>query len=121
MECHLNANFRAYFSHEHNKVDLFEAMNKGSLILVNTAKELLKQEGCELMGRFFIALILQAAQERASIPEDRRRPTFVYVDEAHDYFDENIEMLLTTARKYKVGLILSHQTLVQFDMNLREI
>src|SRR3954468_2336301 len=34
------------FSHAHNKVNLLDAMNRGSLILINTSKELLKQEGC---------------------------------------------------------------------------
>jgi hypothetical protein len=81
------------FANERNKLDLFETMNRGSIILINTAKDLLKQEGCEILGRFFIALICQAAQERASIPADRRRSTFVYIDEAHDYFDESIENL----------------------------
>jgi hypothetical protein len=37
-----------------NKVDLFDAMNRGSIILINTAKDLLKQQGCEILGRFFI-------------------------------------------------------------------
>lgn len=64
-------------------------MNKGSIILINTAKDLLKQEGCEILGRFFIALISEAVQERASIAEDQRLPTFVYIDEAQDYFDES--------------------------------
>jgi hypothetical protein len=101
-----------------NKVDLFEAMNNGSIILINTAKDLLKQEGCEILGRFFIALISQAVQERASIPEDRRPPTFVYIDEAQDYFDESIEHLLNQARKYKVGLVIAHQNLDQFSQKL---
>ena len=57
-------------------------------MLINTAKDLLKQDGCELFGRFFISLLAQAAQERSAIPEDRRRSTFVYIDEAQDYFDE---------------------------------
>jgi hypothetical protein len=107
------------FSAEKNRVDIFEAMNRGSIILINTAKDLLKQDGCQILGRFFIALICQAAQERASIPEDRRRATFVYIDEAHDYFDESMENLLNQARKYKVGLILAHQNLDQFDEKLR--
>src|SRR6476620_10900874 len=67
-----NSVLERMFAHERNKLDLFEAMNRGSLILINTAKDLLKQEGCEILGRFFIALIAQAAQERASIAEDRR-------------------------------------------------
>src|SRR5512143_2811680 len=107
------------FTNEHNKLDLFAAMNRGSLILINTAKDLLKQEGCEILGRFFIALITQAAQERAAIPEDRRRSTFVYIDEAQDYFDESIQSLFNQARKYKVGLIIAHQNLDQFDQKLR--
>ena len=79
----------------------------------------MKQEGCEILGRFFIALIAQAAQERAAIPDDRRRTTFVYIDEAQDYFDESVEQLLNQARKYKVGLIIAHQNLDQFDQRLR--
>jgi hypothetical protein len=107
------------FSHTKNAVDLFAALNRGSLILINTAKDLLKQDGCELFGRFFIALLVQAVQERAAIPEDKRRSTFVYIDEAQDYFDEGIENLLNQARKYKVGLILAHQNLGQFDLRLQ--
>src|SRR4051812_9058114 len=107
------------FSNERNKLDLFDAMNRGSLILINTAKDLLKQDGCEILGRFFIALICQAAQERASIPSDHRRSTFLYIDEAQDYFDESIEQLLNQARKYKVGIILAHQNLDQFEPRLR--
>ena len=107
------------FSNEKNRLDLFDAMNRGGLILINTAKDLLKQDGCEILGRFFIALISQAAQERAAIPDDRRRSTFVYIDEAQDYFDESIESLFNQARKYKVGLVIAHQNLDQFDQKLR--
>jgi hypothetical protein len=107
------------FAHEKNRLDLFESMNRGGLILINTAKDLLKQDGCEIFGRFFIALISQAAQERAAIPEDRRRSTFVYIDEAQDYFDEGIGTLFNQARKYKIGLIIAHQNLDQFDQKLR--
>jgi hypothetical protein len=94
-------------------------MNRGSLILVHTAKDLLKQDGCEILGRFFIALIAQTAQERAAIPLAERTPTFVYIDEAHDYFDEKMETLLEQARKFQVGLILAHQHLAQFERKLQ--
>jgi hypothetical protein len=107
------------FSQPRNRVNLFEAMNRGSLILVNTAKDLLKQEGTAIMGRFFIAMIAHAAQERTSIPEAHRRATFVYIDEAQDYFDSSIEGLLNQARKYKVGLVLAHQNLGQLERGLQ--
>jgi hypothetical protein len=114
-----NSVLERMFANPQNKLDLFNAMNNGSLILINTAKDLLKQEGCEILGRFFIALVCQAAQERASIPENKRQNTFLYIDEAHDYFDQSMENLLNQARKYKVGLVLAHQNLDQFPSKLR--
>ena len=108
------------FSNKRNAVDLFAALNRGSLVLINTAKDLLRQDGCELFGRFFIALLGQAVQERSAIPEGKRRSTFVYIDEAQDYFDEAIENLLNQARKYRVGLVLAHQNLGQFEGRLAE-
>src|SRR5438477_6214017 len=107
------------FGHPRNKIDLFEAMNTGKIVLINTAKDLLKSDGCRLFGRFFIALIAQAALQRAAIPEERRRATFVYVDEAHEYFDDTIDELLNQARKFKVGLVLAHQNLEQLSERLR--
>ena len=109
------------FTAQKNSINFFEAMNKGSLILIYTAKGILKQEGCQLLGRFCLALIAQAAQERALIPEEKRRATFVYIDEAHEYFDESIEQMLIGVRKYKVGLIIAHQSLSQLEARLREI
>jgi hypothetical protein len=108
------------FSHPRSKLDLQAEMNAGKVILINTAKDLLKASGTEIFGRFFVALIAQAAQERAVLHERDRMPTFVYVDEASEYFDRNVETILAQARKYKVGMILAHQYLNQLDPKLRE-
>jgi len=37
----------------------------------------------------------------------------VYIDEASDYFDQNIGIILSQARKYRVGMTLAHQYLGQ--------
>ena len=111
--------FERMFTQPKNKLDLFEAMNEGKIILVNTAKDLLKREGSQLLGRFFIAMITQAALERSTVPEHRRNSAFVYVDEAQEYFDDSIETILNQARKYRVGLTLAHQTLDQLSPRLR--
>jgi len=111
--------FERLFTQPKNKLDLFEAMNEGKIILVNTAKDLLKREGSQLLGRFFIAMITQAALERSTVPEYRRNAAYVYVDEAQEYFDDNIETILNQARKYHVGLTLAHQTLDQLSPRLR--
>ncbi|MCR4332135.1 MAG: hypothetical protein NUV34_05445, partial [Sulfuricaulis sp.] len=92
-----NQTFERMFSHPRSKLDLFAEMNAGKIILINTAKDLLKESGTEIFGRFFIAMIAQAAQERAVLPEHKRLPTFVYIDEAADYFDRNIFFPSATA------------------------
>ena len=111
--------FERMFAQPSNKLDLFDALNAGSIILINTAKDLLKDEGSQLFGRFFIALIKQAALERSTIPEAERTPAFVYVDEAQEYFDDRIETILTQGRKYRVAFTAAHQTLDQLSPRLR--
>lgn len=115
-----NQTFERMFSHPRSKLDLFMEMNAGKIILINTAKDLLKEQGTEIFGRFFIAMIAQAAQERATLPAHKRIPTFVYIDEAQDYFDRNIGLILAQARKYNVGMVLAHQYLGQLEPKLQE-
>lgn len=115
-----NQTFERMFSRPESKFDMFTEMNAGKLILINTAKSLLKEQGTEIFGRFFIALIAQAAQERATLPDWERLPVMVYVDEAQDYFDQNIGIILSQARKYRVGMVMAHQYLGQLSGGLQE-
>lgn len=114
-----NPTFERMLTAPKNRVDMFDALNSGKIVLVNTAKDFLKAERSSFLGRFFIALTLQAALERAALPEGRRRPAFLYIDEAADYFDSNIDDLLTQARKYNLGVVFSHQYLDQLAPGLR--
>lgn len=115
-----NRTFERMFSHPVSKLDLFSEMNAGKVILINTAKDLLKQTGSEIFGRFFLALIAQAAQERAILSATERKPTFVYVDECAEYLDQNVFLILETARKQCVGITLAHQYIGQLSSRLQE-
>lgn len=115
-----NQTFERMFSDPASKLDMFAELNAGKLILINTAKSLLKDNGTEIFGRFFIALIAQAAQERATIPQRDRTPALIYIDEAQDYFDPTIGVILSQARKYRVGMVLAHQYLGQLTSGLPE-
>lgn len=111
--------FERMFAQKANKLDMFEALQSGKIILVSTAKDMLKSDGSSLLGRFFIGMLAQATLERSTLTPEQRTPTFVYVDEAQEYFDDSIETLLNQARKYKVGITLAHQTLDQLSPRLR--
>jgi hypothetical protein len=101
-----------------NKIDFFEEMQRGSCILVNTSEALLK-DGSVLFGRYIIARVMGAAFERASLPDNARRPTFLIVDEAAPYFDDQFEKLLTRVRQFKLGTVIAFQHLEQASEKLR--
>ena len=113
-----NPTLARLFTSPKTKIDLFTVLNEGGIVLVDTAKDFLKGASAHL-GRIFISLTLQAILERAVIPEQKRRPTFLIVDEAASYFDSNIDDFLTEARKYKCGCVFAHQFLDQASSSLR--
>jgi len=115
-----NQTFERMFTNPESKFDMFSELNAGKLILINTSKSLLKEQGTEIFGRFFIALIAQAAQERAVLRAQDRLPAMIYIDEAQDYFDANIGVILSQARKYRVGMVMAHQYLGQLSSGLSE-
>jgi hypothetical protein len=72
-----NKAFLRMFSSPRSKIDLFTEINTpGKVILINAEKGLLKEAGTELFGRFFLALINQAAAQRSTIPRDQRLPCY---------------------------------------------
>jgi hypothetical protein len=113
-----NPTLARLFTSPRTKIDLFTALNSNAIILVDTAKDFLKGSSSHF-GRIFISLVLQAILERAAIPEHKRKPAFLIVDEAAAYFDSNMDDLLTEARKYKLGCVFAHQFLDQCTSSLR--
>lgn len=109
--------FDRMFSAPRNKLDMFEAIQQGRIILVNTSKALLKTDASALFGRYMIALAMKAAFERVAVTN--RNPAFLIVDEAAEYFDENLEALLSQARKFNMGVLFAHQHLDQLSPALR--
>jgi hypothetical protein len=69
------------FSSPKTKLNLFDAMSGGNVILINAPKSLLQEDGVEIFTRFFLANILLAAEKRQLLPQAARLPTFLYIDE----------------------------------------
>jgi len=113
-----NPTMARLFTSPETKIDLFSEFNRGSVILVDTAKDFLKGSSASF-GKLFISLTLQAVLERSAIPAAQRKATFLIVDEAASYFDSNIDDLLTEARKYRCGCLFAHQYLDQASGSLR--
>lgn len=107
-----NTTISRLFTSPVNRLDIGKEMDRGKIILINTDISLLGERGTAFLGRFFISQISQATLNRLNVPENRRRPVFVYIDECGDYLeteDSKVKILLDKARKFKVGMTLSHQ------------
>lgn len=105
------------FAAPKSKLDFFTEMGAAKVILINVPQSLLQEDGVEIVGRFFISMILLAAHKRQLLPKERRLPCFVYLDECQDFIkrDPKIPVILDQARKLNVGLVLAHQRLQQLE------
>ena len=112
-----NQTLARMFSARKSKFDFFTEMGKAKVILFNVSQSMLQQTGVELVGRFFISMVLLAAHRRQTLPERDRLPCFVYIDECQNFIkrDTKIPDILDQARKLRVGLILAHQRLEQLE------
>jgi hypothetical protein len=110
-----NPVIRTMFSAVQTKLDIGKEMDDGKIILINNSKSILTDEGAEFFGRFFLALIVRAAQQRAGRPAAEKKPCYVYVDECQTVIakDTRIPTLLDECRSQKIALILSHQRSAQ--------
>lgn len=105
------------FSAPKSKLDFFKEMGAGKVILINVPQSLLQEDGVEIVGRFFISMILLAAHKRQLLPKHQRLPCYVYIDECQDFIrrDPKIPVILDQARKLNVALVLAHQRLQQLQ------
>lgn len=108
---------KGMFRSPSTKVDMTKLMDTPSLIIIDNSVAKLTQTGSELFGRFFIALILAAAQQRAGRSAADKLPVFVYLDEAQTVIhnDPKIATILQTCRSQKIAMTFAHQQIQQID------
>ena len=89
---------------------MFDHLQKGRIVLISSPKSILGTEGSQLFSRYMVALTLQAAFERITIPRHQWHPALLVIDEAQDVVDEvKTQDLLQQAREFKLGVTIAHQ------------
>ncbi len=68
-----------------------------------------------------MAKIQIAAFSRSDIPQSQRVPFYLYIDEFQNFATESFAVILSEARKYRLSLIMAHQTLAQISAELRSL
>ena len=82
---------------------------------MNLAKGETGEINSKLLGLIIVSKIQMAALGRQKFDKKDRSDFFFYIDEFQNYVTDSIEVILSEARKYRLGLNLAHQYLAQLE------
>lgn len=111
---------RQMFSSTKSSFDFSEIMDQKKILLVRLDKGKLK-DSSDLLGSLLMAKIQIAAFSRSDLPQNKRTPFYLYIDEFQNFASESFAVILSEARKYGLSLIMAHQTLSQIPNELRSL
>jgi DNA helicase HerA-like ATPase len=94
-------------------------MDQERVLLVNLGKGRLGEDSSTLLGGLIVSTLGLAAFTRAEIPEESRRPFFIYIDEFQTFTTLMLANMMSELRKYGIGLTLAHQYFHQLDPDIR--
>ncbi|PJC37408.1 hypothetical protein CO046_00555 [Candidatus Peregrinibacteria bacterium CG_4_9_14_0_2_um_filter_53_11] len=95
--------------------NFFDIMQSGKILLMNLAKGETGEINSKLLGLIIVSKLQMAALQRQRVPTEERRDFFMYIDEFQNYVTDSIEVILSEARKYRLGLNMAHQYLAQLE------
>ncbi|MBK8092200.1 MAG: type IV secretion system DNA-binding domain-containing protein [Verrucomicrobiaceae bacterium] len=96
-----------------NKLDFADILDSGKIFIAKLPQGQIGAENAYLLGTLLVSKFQQMAMARQRMREEERRPFFLYVDESANFLTPSMAEILSGARKYRLGLILSHQSLSQ--------
>jgi hypothetical protein len=102
-------------------VNFRQAMDQGKWVLLSLSTGHLK-ENAHLLGTLFLAKLKQAALSRIDLPEESRRPFYIFLDEFQNFIGQDPESLLSEGRKFRVAFgAIAHQSLDQLPRELASV
>jgi len=102
-----------------SKMDARFMMDNGRVFVANLSKGKLGEDKSNLLGALLVTQFHLAAMSRVDLPEDRRRDFNLVVDEFQSFSSDSFATILSEARKYRLGLTLSHQYIDQLRPEIR--
>jgi hypothetical protein len=115
-----NPFIRAIIGQPRSTIDIRRIMDEGKILIVNLSKGRMGAEPAHLLGALLVSAFAQAAETRADTAQNQRRDFTLYVDEFQNFATDSFADILSEARKWRLGLVLSHQFLTQLAPNLRQ-
>lgn len=99
--------------------DFRKVMDEGKILLINLAKGKIGEENSNFLGLVLVPKILIAAMSRQEVPEEERRPFYLYVDEFQNFATPDFAQILSEARKFKLSLTVANQFIGQMEEEVK--
>jgi len=97
-----------------DSIDLAHLIEQKKIIIFRLPLWQVGSESVEAYGRFIVWLLRVIALKRANQPWYKRVPTYLFIDEFHNFISPDIEKALTQLRKYRLYLVLASQYIWQY-------
>jgi hypothetical protein len=110
-----NSMMRNIIGQAKSAFDFNKVMNENKILLINLSKGDVGEINSRLLGLIIVSKIQMAALSRQKMPKDKRNDFFLYIDEFQNYVTDSIEVILSEARKYRLGLNMAHQYIAQLE------
>jgi hypothetical protein len=100
--------------------NLRQIMDNRKILIVNLSRGLVGEDNAAILGAMMVTKIQLAAMGRANMPEDKRRPFYLYVDEFQNFATDSFAAILSEARKYALNLTVANQYISQMSEAVRD-
>jgi hypothetical protein len=94
-------------------------MDEGKILVVNLSRGLMGEDNAGILGAMMVTKIQLAAMGRADMPQEQRRPFYLYVDEFQNFATDSFATILSEARKYGLNLTVANQYISQMSEAVR--
>lgn len=114
-----NRLIRNIIGQSQSSFDFRKIMDEGKILLINLAKGELGEENSNFLGLILVPRILMAAMSRSNVEESQRRDFYLYVDEFQNFATPDFAVIMSEARKYRLGLCVANQFIGQVEEEVK--
>jgi len=104
---------RYMVTQQQNRLNLADIMDTSKIFLAKLAQGAIGEENAFLLGSLIVSKFHQITLGRQATAEQSRKYFWLYCDEFGGYITPSMAHLLSGARKYRLGLVLAHQSMQQ--------
>ncbi len=114
-----NRMIRNIIGQSQSSFSLRDVMDQKKILLINLAKGEIGEENSSFLGLILVPRILMAALSRQDVPEEQRQDFYLYVDEFQNFATPDFAVMLSEARKYRLGLCVANQFIGQVEEEVK--